>query len=258
MTCAPCRTPARDVETPRRRLHRASAAVFLGALTGLAGLTGLISTTATAAATAPVLVAVAKWQIDNDRLTLAIPLTGAMTSKQKNMISGGFTTVSQLTLRDGEQSDEGQEHIAPILRIRCSVKFDAWEELYEVSRIDAPARNETVKDFAAYGDICLTAGLDQPALLARMAPSGGTLMAALVVKQTSLDEAGRIKDWLIQQQSGVMQSLFSHMLGELTLNETLLVRITVPPKPAQVPQLPQAPQVHDGERQDRRSEPKKG
>ena len=47
----------------------------------------------------------------------------------------------------------------------------------------------------------------------------------------------RIKDWLIQQQSGVMQSLFSHMLGELTLNQSIKVRVAVPAKPAKLEPL---------------------
>ena len=55
--------------------------------------------------------------------------------------------------------------------------------------------------------------------------------AVLIVKQTSFDEAQKIKDWLVQQQSGVMQSLFSHMLGELSLNQTLAVRISIPAMP---------------------------
>jgi hypothetical protein len=49
---------------------------------------------------------------------------------------------------------------------------------------------------------------------------------AQAVPQAS--EALKIKDWLIQQQSGVMQSLFSHMLGDIALHQTHVVNIRVP------------------------------
>ncbi len=228
----------------------ARAALLLAALLAAAG----VGRAASAAEQAQSLIALAKWQLKGDRLTILIPLGEALTSKQKDMINGGFTTVSQLSLRlPGATGKEEEEELPVFYGVRCSVKFDAWEETYDVARLDDRPRTALVKTFTDYGDLCLKAELDRPELVQRLAQSGGTILARLVVKQTSSEEADRIKDWLIQQQSGVMQGLFSHMLGELTLNQTLRVKVSVPPKPATVEGSPSVNQ-NSGE-QDR--EPKR-
>lgn len=195
-------------------------------------------TSGSAAAQGPVMVALGKWQLRGDKLTLVVPLGDALTPKQRSMIDGGFTTVSQLSLTPpvADENDYDPERTPAFYRVRCSVKFDAWEEVYDVARLDESPRTGLVKQYGEYGDMCLVAELDDVDLLGRLAPAGGSMRAELIVKQTSQEEAGRIKDWLIQQQSGVMQSLFSHMLGELTLHQTAVVRISVPPKPQVVEQ----------------------
>ena len=117
--------------------------------------------------------------------------------------------------------------------VRCSVKFDAWEETYDVARLDAAPKTprQSLKQFRRlWRHVPEGRDTRQPR---RHRRPGGAAAAPLVrrtwvIKQTSIEEASKIKDWLVQQQSGVMQSLFSHMLGELTLNQTLKVRISVP------------------------------
>jgi hypothetical protein len=206
------------------------------------------------AAADAVLVALGQWQVKGGRLLLAIPLADALTPKQRAIINGGFTTVSQLTVgepKPGQEEEDDGDEARRVFSVRCSVKFDAWEESYDVARLDdqaaahegpaAPPRMAVLKQFAQYGEMCLKAEVATPKVVAALARGGGTLYASLVVKQTSVEEAARIKDWLIQQQSGVMQSLFSHMLGELTLNQTLKVRISVPPKPETVEGAPARP-----------------
>lgn len=180
------------------------------------------------------LITLAKWELVDGRLTVVAPLSEALTQKQRSMINGGFTTVSQLSLRLPSLSGGDTATTTPFYSVRCTVKFDAWEETYDVARLDDQPRTALVKELGAYGDLCLKAEIDEGGVLGRLIESGGTVYAYLAVKQTSAQEASRIKDWLIQQQSGVMQSLFSHMLGELTLSQTLVVRISVPPKPTAV------------------------
>lgn len=208
---------------------------------------------AVAAEPQPPPVIVAQWLLKDSHLSVVIPLTSTLTTKQKDMINGGFTTVSQLNLRlpvgNGRNVDETS---AVIYGVRCSVKFDAWEETYDVARLDDRPRTALVKTFDDYGDLCLKAELDRPEILQQLALSGGTILAQLVVKQTSSEEADKIKDWLIQQQSGVMQGLFSHMLGELTLNQTVRVRISVPPKPTTVERSPSVQQPAGADREPKR------
>ena len=191
-------------------------------------------------------VVLAKWQVKGGRVSVQVPLAEALTSKQKDMIGGGFTTVSVLTLKllpetfDPKRDDE--DDLPLFYGVRCSVKFDAWEDTYDVARLDDRPKAALLKTFGAYGEMCLTAELDREGELDRLRVKGGTLIARLVVKQTSPEEADRIKEWLIQQQSGVMQSLFSHMLGELTLNQTLTVKISVPPEPEALEKSPSVKQ----------------
>jgi hypothetical protein len=194
-------------------------------------------------------VALAEWRQAGGKTALVIPLAQALTHKQRAMIDGGFTTVSQLAIRleqpDGTppsaaslgDADDWSKEAASglIYLVRCSVKFDAWEETYDVARLDAAPATGLIKDFAVYGDMCLKAEITAPATLERIGKSTTTLLARLAVKQTSLEEAAKIKDWLVQQQSGVMQSLFSHMLGELSLSQTLDVRVSVPTRPPEPP-----------------------
>ena len=184
-----------------------------------------------------------RWELRRNHEVVVVSLAGALNTKQKNIINGGFTTVSQLTVRlppaDLDETSIPDENnaasIPPVYQVRCSVKFDAWEETYEVARLNATAHTSIVREFATYASDCLTVSLRMqelanPQLAQRLIRSGGSLLAYLTIKQTSPQEASRIKDWLIQQQSGVIQGLFSHMLGELTLSQTVKVLITIPPK----------------------------
>lgn len=175
----------------------------------------------------------AKWIVKNGkRPHIVISLASALSPKQQSILSGGFTTVSQLSLM---QVAPGREETPPkpFYSLRCTVKFDAWEETYDVARLDDPPVTSLEKEFKGYSNLCLSAELSDPQLVAQFAASGGQIYAELVVKQTSQEEAERIKEWLIQQQSGLMQGLFSHMLGELSLNQTVAMHVGIPPKPAQ-------------------------
>lgn len=177
----------------------------------------------------PVVVVVAQWIPSEDGDTLVIPLADALSEKQKNMITGGFTTVSQLSIH--MPSDRDGTRQAEIFNSRCSVKFDAWEETYEVVKIkDSVTQPHITRNFSDYSASCLTGDLIGAKTLEKLAPHGGNLFAQLSVKQTSTEEAEKIKEWLIQQQSGMMQSLFSHMLGDIALQQTQLIHIQVPPK----------------------------
>lgn len=183
---------------------------------------------------------IASWQGDTRSPSLTIPLASTLTAKQRNIITGGFTTVSQLTIYLAKntldqnlkpsEDDLGQK----VAQVRCSVKFDAWEETFDVARLEQTPRVKVFKEFSDYAQLCLTAHIDlnatgDPQLQNRLMQSGGIFFALLTIKQTSAEEAARIRDWLIQQQSGVMQGLFSHMLGELMFSQSVIIRIDIPP-----------------------------
>ena len=177
-----------------------------------------------------VVLVVARWEENQTGTMLVIPFSDALTDKQKNMITGGFTTVSQLSVRLPGQKSGAQPGV--IFNSQCSVKFDAWEETYDIVKVQSENSKPFVsKDFNEYATTCLTGDIIDSAVTSRFNTQGGYLQAQLTVKQTSAEEALKIKDWLIQQQSGVMQSLFSHMLGDISLHQTHVVNIRVPKKP---------------------------
>ena len=178
---------------------------------------------------AKVVLVVARWEMTEKGAVLVIPFSDALTDKQKNMITGGFTTVSQLSVRLPGYNTGSQPGV--IFNSQCSVKFDAWEETYDIVRVQSENPKPFVsKDFTEYADACLTGDIRNTSIIKRFETQSGYLQAQLTVKQTSAEEALKIKDWLIQQQSGVMQSLFSHMLGDISLHQTHVVNIKVPKK----------------------------
>jgi len=174
-----------------------------------------------------VVLVIAHWEKTENGSVLIIPFSDALTEKQKNMITGGFTTVSQLFVRMPGYSPGDQAGV--VFSSQCSVKFDAWEETYEIVRVQSENSKPFVsKEFAEYAKTCLTGDIEDSSITKKFDAQGGYLQAQLILKQTSADEALKIKDWLIQQQSGVMQGLFSHMLGDISLHQTHMVNIKIP------------------------------
>ncbi len=177
----------------------------------------------------------AYWSKSHNTLELIVPLTGLLTSKQRSMIQGGFTTISEFAIIDkNKEQDTAIETI--LWTLSCTVKFDAWDDTYEVIKLpidEEPQHESSVvsKNFDDYGALCLTARMPITPRLLMISQGGEPLIGRLSVHQTSVEEGQRIKDWLVKQQSGVMQSLFKHMLGELSIHQTLGVKIAVPPPP---------------------------
>ncbi len=196
---------------------------------------------------------------------LKIQLTKLLSPKQVNLLEGGFTTVSQLLISepksdpkknrkseapleakelppDDEEPEDQDDAEAlgmtvPLRQVSCSVKFDAWQESFEVIKLmDHPEKTSSeaviVKDLDAFGELCLTAEVEFNHSNQTLLQQGGVLLATMIVRQTSQEETAKIKGWLIKQQSGVIQGLFSHMLGELTLQQKVHTELLIPPAPA--------------------------
>jgi hypothetical protein len=175
-------------------------------------------------------VTLASWGKNLDAEALEISVRDQITKKQKSIITGGFTTLSQLSLKL-QNPNGGAVSTEPFFVISCSVKYDAWEEYFDVAVIADTPKTALLKSFDEYAALCLHAELLEAEVLKKFAPSGGTVVAELAVKQTSIREANQIKDELIKSQSGIMQQLFAHMLGELVLSQSLSVRVSIPPHP---------------------------
>ena len=185
-----------------------------------------------AAAKDPVLVTLARWQkgSNNDQV-LAIALTEQLSKRQKDLINSGFSTHSELEIKSVSKSDNSE---VVITSSQCTVKFDTWEEIYDIARVDKDFATLTAKSFDSYAANCLTAQLPASQAIGLTMDSSRFLRATLKVNQITTEKAAKIREWLIKQQSGVMQGLFSHMLGELQLFESITVAVHIPPRSADI------------------------
>ena len=73
----------------------------------------------------------------------------------------------------------------------------------------------------------LQVSLRDPAILDQLASGQRLLVASLVFDQISAQKEEKIRQWLVEQQSGVMRGLFANMLGELKLSERTDIVIEV-------------------------------
>lgn len=158
---------------------------------------------------------------------IQISLADQLSPRQRELVNSGFTTISQLSLRLIDQ--EKRKITDSLLNLSCTIKFDLWDESYELTKIGDRISRQDVNNLKQFGDLCMTVELSDSGVVQQLAKKGGDLVATLLVDQVSAQKAQNIKQWLIRQQSGVMQNLFSHMLGNLKLTERVDVVIRVPP-----------------------------
>ena len=175
--------------------------------------------------------------------------TSLLSSKQVSILEGGFTTVTQMVIQlpsiksadDASDFPSGRDSIArgetPLQVVGCSVKFDAWAENFEVIRLVESKKEgpppvlspRTVNSREGLGELCLASELNLDGKAEQLALRGGILTVEMIVKQTSVDETAKVKEWLIEQQSGVVQGLFAHMLGDLTLEHVVRIDLWISP-----------------------------
>lgn len=172
------------------------------------------------------------WNVTTDPPSLTLAVAQHLSKRQKTLINSGFSTYSALVVR-AITADAPE-----LLRHECTVKFDTWEERYDLVLLSDSPESKRVKEFHEYADKCLTVVLSQRDKLAERTRQGGTLAVTLNLEQISGEQAAKAKQWLVRQQTGVMQGLFAHMIGELTLTEALSFRVQFPPRPTQATATP--------------------
>ena len=167
----------------------------------------------------------AAWRGEPDALQIEIWLGDIMGPRQVKLIQSGFATLSELTM----YVVKGQEK--PLARLRCHVVFDPWEENYRVTLLAENGRSEqkTVKTFERYAALCLHVQIPVDARLSLWPKDGGVIQGSLQVNQLSGEQKEHLREWLVKQQSGMMQELFAHMLGDISITEDLEVAVAVAP-----------------------------
>ena len=177
----------------------------------------------------PVAVHRATWETSVAGLTLIIDARELITPEQREIVNSGFSTFTLLGVSERQLRTED----APIdMRLICRVKYDTWEEKYHTTKIEPlPVGDFSGTSLQSWSNECLRYRVVNPALL-RELKNGGNLYAILQVRQSSPDEATKIKNWLVKQQSGFMQGLYAHMLGDLQIGGRTEILIEVPPAPS--------------------------
>jgi hypothetical protein len=185
---------------------------------------------------------VGKWVETDQNRSLFISVSDLLTPSQREIVNSGFSTFTLLTMSDQifpqkieaaglVDTSPTEKDSIPEFRLACSVKFDTWEERYQLIRMDpAPVKNFMTKDYKSWANECLLFTITSPELLNQLA-NGGSLIATLQIRQSSPDEGAKIKNWLVRQQSGFMQGLYAHMLGDFQFRGTIKVVVQVPPRP---------------------------
>jgi hypothetical protein len=197
-------------------------------LCGLAALVVFLKGTTIQAAEATKTSATATWEKSSGDQFIAIDISSLLSAEQREIVNSGFSTLTILGL--SEKKMAGSDH-EPEIRLVCKVKYDTWEEKYVTTKIDPlPMAKFTGNKIESWSNQCLRYRLENQAILNKLA-QGGQLFISLQVRQSSMSEASKIKDWLVKQQSGLMQGLYSHMLGDLQLGGRTEVTLDIPPRP---------------------------
>jgi len=215
---------------------------FVSALSMLAVAVSLVgsSLVASAAPPKPTLVALARWTKDAaGKDIVEIPVGAMLTTKQQNVLNSGFTSVSQVSLLAPVSRDDRTP--VEFSRVGCSVRYDTWEERYDVVVMETTPKPLTIKSYDEFSQTCLTGHIIDGADVLKLAPSGGSLFVDLKVQQISPEQSEKIKKHLIRQQSALMQGLFAHMIGEINVNETIRIQVRVPPRGETVQSTPSPP-----------------
>ena len=174
----------------------------------------------------------ARWDESEKNPRLIINVADVLTPSQREIINSGFTTFSVFTL--DEKNESSGISLVPFKR-SCTVKYDTWEDRYEVNKIEpAPFQSETVKDYKSWSHLCLEIVVEDPRLL-NLFEQSGEITATLNVRQSTPEEGAKIKTWLVKQQSGFMQGLYSHMLGNFQYQHMSVVRIGIPKRTSDKP-----------------------
>lgn len=177
-------------------------------------------------ADSPILTNLAKWQISKKEAVIVIELSDHLSTKQKSLINSGFSTYSEMEIFIPKS--EMIEKVV-IFQSKCTVKFDTWEEIYNIIRLDKSVEMTKNRDFKSYANICLTAKISNERYIKLFTSNGGLVKGVFKINQISSNRSAKIREWLIKQQSGVMKGLFSHMLGDIKLIEEIEISIRVPP-----------------------------
>lgn len=163
------------------------------------------------------------WQkTPRDESFFVVDPTPYLSRKQKKLIYSGFPAYSLMTL---VVENQGRSNI--VKEFSCAIEYDLWEERFTLLFSSEPPRFD-IKTSQDYFDHCLSFSLNDSPQIQSLLKGRSSLKVRVVFTQISGKTNSQITTWLVQQQSTVIKGLFSHMLGELKLEEAQEFAVVLP------------------------------
>lgn len=168
----------------------------------------------------------AAWHKGVNGPAIHIDITTLLSQEQREIVRSGFTTFTLFSVSEKKTKDQ---NLSGDYRVVCKVKYDTWEERYTTTKIEPlPVGSFSGNSLDSWSRECLQQTIVDTKMSKNLS-NGGQLFGTLIIRQSSLDESAKIKEWLVKQQSGLMQGLYSHMLGDMQLGGRLDMVIDIPP-----------------------------
>jgi hypothetical protein len=128
--------------------------------------------------------AIATWNLEKDHRTLDVNFADLLTTSQKEIIHSGFSTFTLLAISESKFNENDPP---PQVRLACRVKYDTWEERYQMTRVEpAPVLELLTKNYQTWAKDCLRYTFAHNSILDKF-KKGGTLYAVLQIRQSSPD-----------------------------------------------------------------------
>lgn len=153
---------------------------------------------------------------------LVIDLSDLLEKSQIELLQSGFSAFSAFEIK---VKDTGES----LGRIACSVRYDTWNDRYEMIEVGVKPKQSTTKKLSRLAEVCFHVEIPISKFdkLKNTDPQS-LLEITLSIEQISAEKSAEIKNWLVKQQSSILQGLFSHMLGELKLSERVYFQSAIP------------------------------
>ncbi|SMF71207.1 hypothetical protein [Pseudobacteriovorax antillogorgiicola] len=165
-----------------------------------------------------------KWVTIDAGDNLLIDPSPYLTAKQKKLIYSGLPAYSSVALVLG-----GKHQDYVLKSMSCAIQYDLWDEKI-VLLYTGDGSPRPLKSIDDYYRICVAFRLKASAQITSLLSTAQTLKIKMSFTQISGETTEEIKEWLVGQQSSVLKGLFSHMLGDLKMEESLELPVHLPKK----------------------------
>lgn len=156
------------------------------------------------------------WSKSKDEKHLEIPFLNHLPSNYLEIIQSGFSTFTRIKISFPLQGNHFHS-----TSIDCSVLYDTWEEKYDIIQLSPFHQVRSAKNIQNYAKGCLAVKFPNTQFIRDLILKKTKIPASIRVEQISQKQLQNIKGWLVQQQSPLIQNLFSHMLGQLKVEDEI-------------------------------------